>query len=436
MRLHTEHRGSPHGRAPRWSALRSAIDDADRRIRAQVGDSEGVRRTPLIRSPQLERELSCKRLRLKLECIQNSGSFKLRGATYAVERHHQRDESCVFVASSAGNHGLGLAVAAANRGHLCHVFMPTIAPLTKKLAIEKHATSIYLQGASFDETQQIAKEFAADRGYTYIHPFNDLDVVAGQGTIGLELVEQLQEVGEEPPDFLVVPCGGGGLLAGIATAVEDRWPATRIVAVEPQEVASLTAAFRQGSPRAIEGKSTIADGVAVAEIGDRVFPIIQDHVDASDVWTVPEELVATAIAKCVEEVRVVAEGAGALPLAGVMQRHATDPGLFDHKSVLLIVSGGNLDITALSKVLQRGLELQKRHTHLHFTVPDVPGKLAEVTKFLADLRLNLIDLRHTRNTDRAPFGYAEVDVVIETEGAEHAAAVEERIRAAHFRLSV
>jgi len=415
--------------------LRSAIDDADRRIRAPAGDSEGVRTTPLIRSPRLERELACRRLRLKLECIQSSGSFKLRGATYAVERHHQRDGRCVFVASSAGNHGLGLAVAAANRGHRCHVFMPTTAPLTKKLAIERYATEIHLQGDGFDATQRIAKDFAAARGYTYVHPFNDLDVVAGQGTIGLELIAQMDEAGEDPPDFLVVPCGGGGLLAGIAIAVEERWPATRIVAVEPREIPSLTAAFRQGAPRAIEGKPTIADGVAVAEVGDRVFPILADRVDASDVWTVPEDLVAAAIAKCVEDVRVVAEGAGALPLAGVMQRQALDPELFRRRSIILLVSGGNLDITALSKVLQRGLELQQRRTHFHITVPDVPGKLAEITSLLAALRLNIIDLRHARNTDRASFGYAEVDVVIETEGAGHAAEVEAKIRAARFNLS-
>jgi threonine dehydratase len=430
-----EHPLSPCDGVPLWKALRAAIEDANLCIRAQVGDAEGVRRTPLIRSQRLERELGCRRLRLKLECIQNSGSFKLRGATYAVERHHQRDEGCVFVASSAGNHGLGLAVAAANRGHLCHVFMPTAAPLTKKLAIERYATKIHFQGARFDETQQIAKDFAAVRGYTYIHPFNDLDVVAGQGTIGLELVEQMEEIGEEPPDFLVVPCGGGGLLAGVAAAVAGRWPATRIVAVEPQEVASLTAAFKAGRPQAIEGKATIADGVAVAEIGDRVFPIIRDHLAPGDVWTVPEDLVATAIARCVEEVRVVAEGAGALPLAGVMQRQAMDPELFNGRSVVLIVSGGNLDITALSKVLQRGLELQRRHTHFRFTVPDVPGQLAEITQFLADLRLNVIELRHTRNSDRASFGYAEVDVIIETEGVGHAAEVERKIRAANFRLS-
>ncbi|GAB4324300.1 MAG: threonine ammonia-lyase [Candidatus Zixiibacteriota bacterium] len=407
-------------------ALLREIDAANRRIRNRYNGYEYVYTTPMRRSARLELRLGCARILIKFENLQRGGSFKMRGATNAVACGHDEDPDRVFVTASAGNHGLGLAVASYHYGHRCHIFMPDNTPLTKKATIGLYTSNIHMGGENYDATQKLATEFAEAKGYSYVHAFNDARVIAGQGTIGLELVDQFQESDEPPPDFALIPVGGGGLIAGLATVLKDRWPATKVIAVEPELVPSLTASRGHPQPVRIQGEPTLADGVAVAEVGSLTLPIINEVVD--DVICVSENAIATAIVRLIEDARVVVEGAGAVGLAALTKMVASAPETHKDTSFLILTSGGNLDISALSNALQRGLALESRRTHLQFTGRDIPGFLSEITRALAQLKLNIVELSHTRHNQYLNFGWTRVDVMIETEGAAHAKWAHDRLR--------
>ncbi len=417
-----------HTRADPWNcqSLLLVIQDADERIHRHVGTQDYVSRTPLWRSPRLEMRLGCARLFVKYENLQRGGSFKMRGATNAVACAHDKDPSCVFVTASAGNHGLGLAVASYRYGHQCHIFMPETTPVTKKVTIGMYTPNIHITGEHFDATQEEARQFAESNSYSYIHAFNDPFVIAGQGTIGLELVSQFAEDGHAPPDYVLVPVGGGGLIAGVAAVLKDRWPKTRIIGVEPELVPSLTAAWQKATPVRVQGEPTLAEGVAVAEIGDLTLPIINKCVD--EVRLVSENAIAAAIVRLIEDTRVVVEGAGAVGLAALTKMLAAEPQTYQDKSFLILLSGGNLDITGLSNALQRGLAQEQRRTHFQFTGRDAPGLLANITSAISQLGLNIVELTHTRHNQYLNFGWTRVDVMVETESAAHAKDMHDRLR--------
>lgn len=402
------------------------IQDADERVHRHVGTQDYVSRTPLWRSPRLEMRLGCEKLFVKYENLQRGGSFKMRGATNAVACAHDENPNCVFVTASAGNHGLGLAVASYRYGHQCHIFMPQNTPVTKKATIGMYTSNIHITGDNFDATQSEAREFADTHGYTYVHAFNDRCVIAGQGTIGLEMVSQFADAGEEPPDYVLVPVGGGGLIAGVGAVLKDRWPGTRVIGVEPELVPSLTAAWQKDKPVRIQSEPTLAEGVAVAEIGDLTLPIINKCVD--EIRLVSENGIAGAIVRLIEDTRVVVEGAGAVGLAALTKMLATEPDKYRGKSFLILLSGGNLDITGLSAALQRGLAQEQRRTHFEFTGRDVPGLLAKITTAISQLGLNIVELTHTRHNQYLNFGWTRVDVVVETESASHAKEMHDRLR--------
>ncbi|MBD3297646.1 MAG: pyridoxal-phosphate dependent enzyme [candidate division Zixibacteria bacterium] len=410
------------------------IEAANQRIRNRFNDYEYVFTTPLRRSARLELRLGCERLFIKFENIQRGGSFKMRGATNAVACGHDEDPNRTFVAASAGNHGLGLAVASYHYGHPCHIFMPDNTPVTKKATIGLYTSNIHMGGENYDATQKLATEFAEAKGHAYVHAFNDPRVIAGQGTIGLELEQQFRDSDEAPPDYVLIPVGGGGLLAGLGTVLKDRWPDTQIIAVEPELIASLSAARGQAQPVRIKGEPTLADGVAVAQVGSLTLPIMNEVVD--DIVTVSENAIATAIVKLIEDGRVVVEGAGAVGLAAVSKMVAGSPDFYKDKSFLILTSGGNLDISALSNALQRGLALESRRTHLQFIGRDIPGFLSEITKALAQLKLNIVELSHTRHNQYLNFGWTRVDVMVDTEGATHAKWALDRLRDRGFDVNL
>jgi threonine dehydratase len=416
------------------TALLREIEEADRRIRNRYNDYDYVYSTPLRRSARLELRLGCRCIYIKFENLQRGGSFKMRGATNAVARGHEEDPSRVFVAASAGNHGLGLAVASYHYGHQCHIFMPENTPVTKKATIGLYTSNIHMGGENYDATQALAMDFAEAKGYSYIHAFNDPHVIAGQGTIGLELVQQFTESGDPSPDYVLVPVGGGGLISGLGTVLKHHWPSTRIIAVEPELIPSLTASRGHSQPVRVTGAPTLADGVAVAEIGTLTLPIINDVVD--EVMCVSENAIATAIVQLIEDARVVVEGAGAIGLAALTKMAASSPESVKDKSFLIITSGGNLDISALSNALQRALALGSRLTHLQFVGRDVPGFLSEITRALAQLKLNIVELSHTRHNQYLDFGWTRVDVMIETEGASHAKWAHDRLRDRGFDVQM
>ncbi|HEY8021118.1 MAG TPA: pyridoxal-phosphate dependent enzyme [Thermoanaerobaculia bacterium] len=404
------------------SSLLAQIRAARERI------SEHIVRTPLVRAKQLEQDLHCKKILLKLECLQVTGSFKVRGAMNAVLRRDDSPSAPPFATASAGNHGLGLAYSANRFRRESVVYMPERTPLTKRKAIERFTRNVNLTGRTFEETKEYAVVESQANGYTFIHPFDDPDVIAGQGTLGLEIIRDVEEQCHgEPPDLIVFPVGGGGLIAGAGTAIRERWPNTRIVGAEARNVPSLGAALRAGRPRTVINAGTFADGIAVSEVGERSFAIAREVVD--EVWEVAEESMAKAVIRLIEDVRVLAEGAGACGLGGLFDKQASDAGAISNQSVLVIVSGGNLDTIALSKLLQRGLVLSRRLAHLRFIVEDIPGSLGRLTSDLAELQVNILDLWHSRLNAYLSVGKTQVDTIVETRDADHANSVREALAA-------
>jgi threonine dehydratase len=404
--VHTSVRHS----ATQHNELFVMIEQARQRI------SSHIYNTPVINSKRFERELGCE-VYLKLENIQVTGSFKIRGAFNAVRcaLDSGRNGGRGFVTASAGNHGLGVAYSAHRWKQEAAVFMPRSTPLTKRKAIEPYA-QIHLVGETFDEAKAIALEYAKTQDLLFIHPFDDLEVVAGQGTIGLELVEDMEFTGRLP-DYILVPVGGGGLITGVATVIKSKWPSVKVIGVEPINMPSLTTALRDGRPIRIQSAPTIAEGVAVAEIGHTVFPFLQDLID--DVWTVSEESIAKAIVRHMEDSRIIVEGAGACPLAALFEKSVSDPEAISNKRFLLLVSGGNIDMTAVSTLVQRGLLLARRLAHFQFTVRDRPGELAKITRSFGELQVNILDLAHSRLSQQLRLGSTFVEVIAETRDSEH-----------------
>jgi threonine dehydratase len=403
------------------SNLLARIHEARDRI------SEHIVRTPLVRSQRLEQDLSCRKIMLKLECLQVTGSFKVRGAMNSLLLHDDAASSRPFATASAGNHGLGLAYAADRFRRESVIYMPERTPLTKRKAVERYTRNINLTGKTFEETKEYAVAESQANGYNFIHPFDDLDVIAGQGTLGLEIIRDIEEQYQnEPPDLIVIPVGGGGLIAGVGTAIRDRWPSTRIIGAEAWSMPSMDAALKGGRPRAVTNAgTTFADGIAVAEVGEKSFAIAREVID--QVWEVAEESMAKAVIRLIEDVRVLAEGAGACGLGGLFDKQASDAASISNRSVLVVVSGGNLDTIALSKLLQRGLVLSRRLAHLRFIVEDIPGTLSRLTSDLAELQVNILDLWHSRLNAYLRVGNTQVDTIVETRDADHVNSVQEAL---------
>lgn len=409
--------------------LLAEVDEARARI------ARHIFRTPMIRSKRLERDLNCRKVLFKLESVQITGSFKVRGAMNAVLKHSDDEEISTFSTASAGNHGLGLAYSADRFDRKAAVYMPERTPLTKIKAVERYTSNITLKGENFEETTEYAIAESSRAGYKFIHPYNDPDVIAGQGTLGLEILDDIRELhGDEAPDLVIVPVGGGGLIAGVGNVLKRAWPGTRIIAAEALNVPSLDAAIRNEGPRRVTSQRTFADGIAVAETGDISFALLRHVVD--EVWKVSEESMAKAVIRLLEDTRVLAEGAGACGLGSLLDKHASNAAVISNRSIVIVVSGGNLDTIALSKLLQRGLVLSRRLAHLRLVLEDVPGRLAKVTQDLADLHVNILDLWHSRLNAYVRVGTTHADVIIETRDAAHVDSVVEALTAKGHDVSL
>lgn len=369
--------------------------------------------TPLVKSHQLSDQLDCN-VYLKLENLQTTGSFKIRGAMSATTAYF-REGHLHFVTASAGNHGLGIAFASKRIGAQSTVFMPIDTPLTKVKAVEKYTDNVILQGNSFDETKDIALKFCRAKDFKFIHPFDDEKVIAGQGTIGLELINQWPK--DEPPDYVLIPVGGAGLLAGVGVVLKKVWPNTRVVAVEAENMPGFAHAINSGRSRFDGGKPTLADGIAVAEIGRLTYPIAKDI--CNDIWLVSEENIAQAIAMLMEESKIVVEGAGATTLGAVLGQLSQNTKAIRGKDIVLVISGGNVDSMRISMLLRRGLYLQQRLALFRFTVTDRPGRIAAIGTVFAEANVNIIDLQHHPLSEQLRVGMTFVDVIVETRDAEH-----------------
>lgn len=384
----------------------SDIDEARRLLTGHVVE------TPLTRSHSFSR-LSGRDVWLKAECLQRTGSFKIRGATNVVGRLG----GAPVVAASAGNHAQGVALAAASFGSPCTVFMPENAPIPKVKATRDYGAVVRFAGTSLAEAVAAASAFAATTGATFVHPYDDPLILAGQGTLGLELAEQLPEVGT-----VVIPTGGGGLLAGVALALQTRRPGVRIVGVESDAAPTYRESRRRGRPVSVPRRFTVADGINVTEASELVFGIVEELV--TDFLVVDDTQTTASLTLALERAKLVVEPAGVVGLAalleGLIPADAPDP-------IVVVLSGGNIDLLVLGRYIRAGLEAGGRYAELRVRVPDEPGHLARVLDEIGALGGNVVDVEHHREGFSLPFGQVEILLSIETRGPEHTARIVETL---------
>ncbi|MGY1639334.1 threonine ammonia-lyase [Geodermatophilus sp. SYSU D00742] len=381
-----------------------------------------VRHTPLEHSRALAERVGGP-VWLKCENLQRTGSFKIRGAYTRLARLTAAERARGVVAASAGNHAQGVALAAQLLGIHATVFMPESAPLPKVAATRGYGADARLVGHDLTEAMAAAVDQAARTGAVFIHPFDHPDVIAGQGTVGLEVLDQCPDVAT-----VVVCTGGGGLVSGVAAAVRGRRPDVRVVAVQAAEAAAFPGSLAAGRPVALAGTATMADGIAVGAPGELTFAHVRDLVD--EVRTVGEEDLSRALLFCLERAKLVVEPAGAAAVAAVL----ADPTAFA-PPVVAVVSGGNIDPVLLLKVVQHGMAAAGRYLRLRLRVPDRPGSLAAVLSELADAGANVLEVEHERTATRLDLGEVEVFVVLETRGPEHAEEVLTRLDRAGYAVT-
>jgi threonine dehydratase len=363
--------------------------------------------TPLIYSQTLSR-WGDREVFLKLENLQTTGSFKLRGAVNRLTPMRARSEGDRVVAASAGNHGQGVAWAATYLGFKATIVMPQGASITKQMACRGYGADLVLWGQNLMESLEKAQELVA-QGYVFIHPFDDLEVVAGQGTLGLEILEDLPEV-----DTVVLPVGGGGLAAGTALALKERSPGVQIIGVQTAQVPSLAAAREQGEPVMVPMRPTLGDGIKVGRTGGLTYPYLEKYLD--DVVLVGERDIAQAILTLLENKKILAEGAGAAPAAAFLGPLA---GVDLGQRVVLVVSGGNIDIPLLERVLVRALLERGRVLNLRVELSDRPGSLGRLAMLLGEQEANILHLFHDRLARDLPLDSTRVEMILETRNQEH-----------------
>jgi threonine dehydratase len=356
---------------------------------------------------QMLSALTGQQIYLKLENLQMTGSFKERGALNRIATLTPEQAARGVVAASAGNHAQGVAYHATKRGIRALIVMPLATPLVKVTATRGFGAEVVLHGANYDEACVEATRLCEAEGMTFIHPFDDSIVMAGQGTIGLEFLEQIPQL-----QAVVVPIGGGGLIGGIACAIKESRPDIRVVGVQTSRLPSMSVAMEQHRPVTLAPATTIADGIAVRRAGDNTFPVVEKYVD--EIVTVDEDEIASAILVLLEREKTLAEGAGATALAALLQKKTSLQGA--HTAVL--VSGGNIDVTLLSRIIERGLVQDGRMIRLRIHLLDKPGALAELTKLIANYRANIVDTLYNRAYYGVNLGNTTIDITLETRGRE------------------
>jgi threonine dehydratase len=392
-------------------------------IEAAQARVQGVAlRTPLVYSRTLSKK-SGQEVFLKLENLQTTGSFKLRGALNRLKLLKERREGRRVVAASAGNHAQGVAFAAASLDIPATIVMPQGASISKQMATASYGAEVILHGRDLSEALARARELEA-QGYIFIHPFDDPEVMAGQGTLGLEIADDLPEV-----DTVVIPVGGGGLAAGTALALKGRKPKVAVIGVQAAQVPSLAAALEKGEPTPVAAKPTLADGIRVPQIGSHTFPILKELL--REVVLVEEMEIAQALLFLLEGKKVLAEGAGAAATAAFLgPLKNRDLG----KRVVLIVSGGNIDTPLLERVLPRALLERRRLWSLRVTLSDAPGALGRLSSLLGEQGANILHLFHDRLAPELPLDYTRVELNLETRDKEHGEAVLRALRDAGYQV--
>jgi threonine dehydratase len=345
---------------------------------------------------------------LKLDNQQRTGAFKERGALNKLLTLNSDERAHGVIAASAGNHAQGVAYHAGRHGIRAHIVMPLPTPLTKVSSTRAYGADVVLCGANYDEAYGKAIELSEQDRLTLIHAFDDDAVIAGQGTLGLEILSQNPDI-----EAIVSPIGGGGLIGGIACAVKETNSKVKVYGVQPARLPSMKAAVAQGKPVTLDSAKTIADGIAVRRAGERTLPLVQKYVD--DIVTVEEEEIANAILLLLEREKTLAEGAGAAAIAAVLNRKLPLQG----KRLGVLVCGGNIDVTLLARIIERGLVKDGRLVRLRVHLPDYPGALHRLTGILADHRANIVETAYDRAYHGVNLGDTAIDITMETRGPEH-----------------
>ena len=359
---------------------------------------------------------------LKLDNVQRTGAFKERGALNKILTLSDEEKRRGVVAASAGNHAQAVAYHACARGIRTQIVMPLMTPLVKVAATKGFGAEVVLRGANYDEAYSYALESCATQGMTFLHPFDDVEVINGQGSIGLELLEQVPDL-----EAVVVPIGGGGLISGVASAIKESNPNVRVVGVQTERLPSMLRATEAGHPVTIPASATVADGIAVRRAGDVTLPLVERYVD--EIVTVDEEEIANAILVLLEKEKTLAEGAGAVAIASLLQ-HKTSLG---RQRTAALVCGGNIDVSLLAKIIERGLAKDGRRLRLRIHLTDRPGALHQLTKIIADLRANIVETEYDRTYYGVNLGDTAIDISMETRGPEHIQEILDALSAAEYK---
>ena len=380
-----------------------------------------IHHTPLEYSRTISRMTGAE-IYLKSEHIQRSGSFKVRGASYKISRLTAEQCRAGVIAASAGNHAQGVAIAASQRNIPCTIVMPEGAPLAKVTATQEYGAEVVLHGLTYDDANQHCRELQQARGSTFIPAFDDPDVIAGQGTLGLEMLNDLPDA-----DVIVVPVGGGGLISGIAIAARALKPDVTIIGVQAEGAASCRASLDAGAAETLPAISTIADGIAVKRPGDLTFSIIQQLVD--DVVVVNDEAIINAVLLLMERCKMMVEGAGASGLAALLGGVIGQAVNIRGKKVLVPLTGGNIDINLVGRFIEHGLAVAGRYFVIHTRLTDRPGELMRMLSIISEMRINVIDVRYQRISNRLPIMEREETITLETRDREQCEELLRRLRA-------
>ena len=382
-----------------------------------------INATPVVPDERLSLEIGCRSL-LKAECLQRSGSFKVRGAFNKISQLTDEEKDRGVIAASAGNHAQGLALAAKLNGIKCVIVLPEFAPLTKVVSTRALGAEVILYGSSFDEAVEHSKELHEERELTYVHAFDDDLVIAGQGTIGLEIAESHPET-----TVVVVPIGGGGLISGIATAIKSLLPRARVYGVQAANIAPVNPSLQAGEPVEIEYRASIADGIAVKRPGEVTLPIIREQVDA--VVEVTEDEIARGIFHCVQNAHLVVEGAGGAAVAALLAKKIP---VSSDDTVCAVLPGGNIDGNLLARVIEQVMVRQGRYVVFKVLVMDRPGSLATLLNTVAESGANVIETNHQRAIWLAPLGYTGIEMILEVRDEQHGREVRKHLEEAGYHV--
>ncbi len=393
----------------------------DKVYRASTVLKEIIRETDMIAAPKIN---PAAKVYLKTENLQVTGSFKIRGSYFKISQLSDEEKAKGVIACSAGNHAQGVALAATRNGIKSTICLPDGAPISKVEATKRYGAEVCLVKGVYDDAYKKAIQLRDENGYTFIHPFNDPDVIAGQGTIGLEILDQLSNV-----DVVVVPVGGGGLISGVAYTIKQLKPSCKVYGVQAQGAPSMLKSLESDEIETLDGVNTIADGIAVKTPGDLTYELCQKYVDG--VVTVSDDEIALAILTLLEQQKLISEGAGAVSVAAVMNGKIPN---IEGKNVCCLVSGGNIDVTILSRVIERGLKMGGRTADIVIALSDKPGQLSGVSQVIADQGANVVSVNYDSTDLDMNITDCYLKLGVETRNFEHIVAVKKALVDAGFKV--